>query len=217
MNIVEHVNNDSKVNKIIKQFKLQNSQKELNIAFLTNPFSEETLLKIKDLYSRYSSIFIVGLTDKKEKNVTHLFNLGYDEIISLEESENVILSQLNSLIKEKNDISNKVIKVGDFEIPLNGSYPSFKGQQINFSEKEMEILNILAKSSKKPISKSSIHEIVYGNKVGDPASPKVIDVFICKIRKVLKEIGADGYIKTIPNQGYIIEPPVNYKILDEAV
>ncbi len=53
------------------------------------------------------------------------------------------------------------------------------------------------------ISKSSIYDAVYGV-VESPPFDKVVDVYICKIRKKFDEAAEAGarYIETVPGRGY---------------
>ncbi len=95
------------------------------------------------------------------------------------------------------------VDVGELTAFLDGRDPIVSGRRIKLSRREHAIFNQLALNAGRVISKASIYDAVYGV-VENPPFDKVVDVYICKIRKKFgeaTEAGA-GYIETVPGRGY---------------
>ena len=59
--------------------------------------------------------------------------------------------------------------------------------------------------------------VISGNSGIDEPEPKIIDVFICKLRRKLVENGAEGLsVDTVWGQGYILRGARDYQVLEKA-
>ncbi len=78
--------------------------------------------------------------------------------------------------------------------------------QIGLTTKEYEILKLLSQRKGMTLSKDVILNQLYGGM--DVPNEKIIDVFVCKLRKKLgTDIDANAYIKTVSAQGYALRDP----------
>ena len=59
--------------------------------------------------------------------------------------------------------------------------------------------------------------VISGNSGIDEPEPKIIDAFICKLRRKLVENGAEGLsADTVWGQGYILREARDYQVLEKA-
>jgi two-component system cell cycle response regulator CtrA len=81
---------------------------------------------------------------------------------------------------------------------------SADGQPVRLTPKEYEILELLSSRKGKTLTKEMILNHLYGGK--DEPALKIIDVFVCKLRKKLSA-GNKRYIETVWGRGYRLCEP----------
>jgi two-component system cell cycle response regulator CtrA len=79
-------------------------------------------------------------------------------------------------------------------------------RDVGLTTKEYRILELLAMRQGTPITKDMFLSHLYGGM--DEPDQKIIDVFICKLRKKLMQAsGGRDYIETIWGRGYVLRDP----------
>ena len=77
---------------------------------------------------------------------------------------------------------------------------------MNLTGKEYAILETMAMRQGSNITKEMFLSAIYGGM--DEPELKIIDVFICKLRKKLADAsGGKNYIETLWGRGYVLRPP----------
>ena len=85
------------------------------------------------------------------------------------------------------------------------------GQKLHFTGKEYQILELLALRKGSTLTKEIFLNQLYGDL--DEPDAKIIDVFICKIRKkLINASGGQDYIETIWGRGYALREPAEQAI-----
>ena len=80
------------------------------------------------------------------------------------------------------------------------------GQSIHLTGKEYGILELLSLRKGTTLTKEMFLNHLYGGM--DEPELKIIDVFICKLRKKLSTAtGGDSYIETVWGRGYVLRDP----------
>jgi len=80
------------------------------------------------------------------------------------------------------------------------------GQSIHLTGKEYGILELLSLRKGTTLTKEMFLNHLYGGM--DEPELKIIDVFICKLRKKLSTAtGGDNYIETVWGRGYVLRDP----------
>jgi two-component system cell cycle response regulator CtrA len=90
---------------------------------------------------------------------------------------------------------------------------SVKGTAVHLTGKEYAILELLVLRKGMVLTKEAFLNHLYGGM--DEPEMKIIDVFICKLRKKLAASGADGLIGTVWGRGYTMREPGVERILPE--
>ena len=81
------------------------------------------------------------------------------------------------------------------------------GKSVHLTGKEYQILELLSLRKGTTLTKEMFLNHLYGGM--DEPELKIIDVFICKLRKKLAEAtGGDNYIETVWGRGYVMRDPV---------
>ena len=79
------------------------------------------------------------------------------------------------------------------------------GERLQLTGKEFAILELLVLRKGSTLSKEAIIEHLYGGI--DVPEIKIIDVFVCKLRKKLAELGVGDMIGTVWGRGYVLHQP----------
>jgi DNA-binding winged helix-turn-helix (wHTH) protein len=95
------------------------------------------------------------------------------------------------------------ISVGNLVVDLSRNYAKVGETRLELTAKEFRIIEFLALRKGAVLSKDAFLNHLYGG-IDEP-EPKIIDVFICKLRRKLVENGAEGLsVDTVWGQGYIL-------------
>jgi two-component system cell cycle response regulator CtrA len=95
------------------------------------------------------------------------------------------------------------IQTGDLVVHLNTRVVSVNDQPVHLTGKEYGILELLSLRQGTPVTKEMFLNHLYGG-VDEPEL-KIIDVFVCKLRKKLAEAtGGKHYIETVWGRGYVL-------------
>jgi two-component system alkaline phosphatase synthesis response regulator PhoP len=127
------------------------------------------------------------------------FDAGADDYISKPIKPKVLVSKIKALLrrlKETNDTSDSILKVGHLVINREEYKVINKGKEIVLPRKEFELLSLLASKPGKVFKRDEILDSVWGNEV--IVGSRTIDVHIRKLRE---KIGDDSF-KTIKGVGY---------------
>ena len=114
-----------------------------------------------------------------------------------------LLANLDAIIRRTHGHSSATVPVGNLEVDLNRHLALVAGTQLPLTGKEFRIVEFLALRKGSVLNKTAFLSHLYGGM--DEPEPKIIDVFICKLRRKLELAGASGVsIDTVWGQGYIL-------------
>jgi len=114
-----------------------------------------------------------------------------------------LLANLDAIIRRTHGHSSATVAVGNLEVDLNRHLALVEGEALSLTGKEFRIVEFLALRKGSVLSKTAFLSHLYGGM--DEPEPKIIDVFICKLRRKLEVAGARGVsIDTVWGQGYIL-------------
>lgn len=130
-------------------------------------------------------------------------SLGADDYLTKPFSTAELLMRIETIIRRTTTQSTSIIKTGLLEVDINRHTASVDGNPIHLTTKEYLILELLSlKKDGRPLSKEQILNHLY-SAVDDEPELKIIDVFVCKLRKKIeKYTNGKQYIKTAWGSGY---------------
>ena len=104
-------------------------------------------------------------------------------------------------------LSESIVRTGKLIVNLDTHAVSVDGRAVHLTGKESAILELLTRRKGTILTKEMFLSHLYGE--GDEPEVKIIDVFICKLRKKLVEAtGGNHYIETVWGRGYRIREDV---------
>jgi two-component system cell cycle response regulator CtrA len=166
--------------------------------------SATTNVLIRAIRRSGSKIPIIAFFDTKNSDETEvLLNSGADDVVSSPFTGGEVLSRINSILRRSHGHASESVSVGEITFYFDGREPVVSGAPIELSKREYQILSFLALNAGKTVSKNAIYDALYSTSPDQPYD-KVIDVYICKLRKKITQAANSGfkYILTVRGRGY---------------
>jgi two-component system cell cycle response regulator CtrA len=108
-------------------------------------------------------------------------------------------------------LSQQITMTGDLVVNLDTKTVEIDGARVHLTSKEYQILEFLSLRKSTTLTKEMFLNHLYGGM--DEPEIKIIDVFICKLRKKLTSVSnGKDYIETVWGRGYVLREPLD----DEA-
>lgn len=152
---------------------------------------------------KISKVPIIMLTAKSDESDELLgYDLGIDEYITKPFSPKILVARIDAILRRANKLdSEEVLVAGDIEVNKTSHVVTVKGETIELSFKEFELLCYFIENKGIALSREKILNCVWNyDYFGDA---RTIDTHVKKIRSKLGECG--DYIKTIWGMGYKFE------------
>jgi two-component system cell cycle response regulator CtrA len=131
--------------------------------------------------------------------------LGADDFISKPFDKAGLLARMQALVRRSKGYSQPSLRVDSLLLNLGSHEVAVDDQPVHPTGKEYAILELLVLRKGMVVSKEGFLNHLYGGM--DEPEMKIIDVFICKLRKKLATAGADNLIGTVWGRGYMIREP----------
>lgn len=133
------------------------------------------------------------------------FQAGADDFLSKPFDRAELLARVRAVIRRHRGFSQPTLWVGPLMLNLNTHEVTVDGKPVRLTGKEYSMLELLLLRKGMTLSKEAFLNHLYGGT--DEPETKIIDVFVCKIRKKLAEAGAGQLISTIWGRGYMLHEP----------
>lgn len=145
-------------------------------------------------------IILSGLTRPQAK--VKAFGVGADDFISKPFDETELLARMQAIVRRSKGHSQPTLRVGTVQLNLDSREVTVGEQPVHLTGKEYSILELLVLRKGMVLTKEAFLNHLYGGM--DEPEIKIIDVFVCKLRKKLLLAGADNVIGTVWGRGYMI-------------
>ncbi|HVZ98887.1 MAG TPA: response regulator transcription factor [Caulobacterales bacterium] len=139
---------------------------------------------------------------------TKVRGLGYgaDDYMTKPFNKDELIARINAIVRRSKGHAHSVIKTGDVVVNLDAKTVEVSGQRVHLTGKEYQMLELLSLRKGTTLTKEMFLNHLYGGM--DEPELKIIDVFICKLRKKLAAAtGGEHYIETVWGRGYVLRDP----------
>jgi two-component system cell cycle response regulator CtrA len=135
------------------------------------------------------------------------FSGGADDYVTKPFQKPELIARIHALVRRSKGHAQSVITVGDISVNLGAKLVEVNGQRVHLTDKEYQMLELLALRKGATLSKEMFLNHLYGGM--DEPEQKIIDVFICKLRKkLIAATNGQHHIETVWGRGYMLrEPP----------
>jgi two-component system, cell cycle response regulator CtrA len=131
--------------------------------------------------------------------------LGADDFITKPFDRAELLARIQAIVRRSKGFSQSTLYIGPLRLNMDSREVTVGGQPVPLTGKEYSILELLVLRKGMVLTKEAFLNHLYGGM--DEPEMKIIDVFVCKLRKKLAQAGADNMIGTIWGRGYMIREP----------
>jgi two-component system, cell cycle response regulator CtrA len=132
----------------------------------------------------------------------HSLALGADDVLSKPFDPAELLARLQAIIRRAKGHSDSVLSAGALSLCLRSQEARVGDRPLNLTAKEYAILELLMLRKGLVLTKQAFLNHLYGGL--DEPEMKIIDVFICNLRKKLTKAGLGGLIETVWGRGYVL-------------
>jgi two-component system cell cycle response regulator CtrA len=151
-------------------------------------------------------ILILSGSDDTDNKIRG-FGFGADDYLTKPFHREELIARIHAIIRRSKGHSQSIIRTGQVNVNLDAKSVDVGGKSVHLTGKEYQILELLSLRKGTTLTKEMFLNHLYGGM--DEPELKIIDVFICKLRKKLAEATeGDNYIETVWGRGYVMRDPV---------
>jgi len=150
-------------------------------------------------------ILILSGADDTENKIKG-FGFGADDYMTKPFHREELVARIHAIIRRSKGHSQSIIKTGKISVNLDAKTVEVGGKSVHLTGKEYQMLELLSLRKGTTLTKEMFLNHLYGGM--DEPELKIIDVFICKLRKKLSTAtGGDNHIETVWGRGYVLRDP----------
>jgi len=156
--------------------------------------------------SRVSTPILIlsGLVDIRDK--VKGLGFGADDYVSKPFHKDELVARIRAIVRRSKGHAESVIRTGDLVVNVDTMTVEVNGRPLHLTCKEYQILELLSLRKGTTLIKEMFLDYLYGGM--DEPEQKIIDVFICKLRKKLANASnGKDYIETVWGRGYALREP----------
>jgi two-component system, cell cycle response regulator CtrA len=164
----------------------------------------EVLRQVRQARVETPILILSGADDTENK--LKGFGFGADDYLTKPFHREELVARIHAIIRRSKGHSQSVINTGRISVNLDAKTVDVEGKAVHLTGKEYQMLELLSLRKGTTLTKEMFLNHLYGGM--DEPELKIIDVFICKLRKKLAEAtGGDNYIETVWGRGYVLRDP----------
>ena len=164
----------------------------------------EVLRQVRQAKVETPILILSGADDTENK--LKGFGFGADDYLTKPFHREELVARIHAIIRRSKGHSQSVIRTGRISVNLDAKTVDVEGKAVHLTGKEYQMLELLSLRKGTTLTKEMFLNHLYGGM--DEPELKIIDVFICKLRKKLAEAtGGDNYIETVWGRGYVLRDP----------
>ena len=150
---------------------------------------------------------LAGIEDKVKG-----FGCGADDYMTKPFHKDELVARIHAIVRRSKGHAQSLVQAGDLVVNLDRKMAEINGARVHLTGKEYQVLELLSLRKGLPLTKEMFLNHLYGGM--DEPELKIIDVFMCKLRKKLSNAsGGKNYIETLWGRGYVLQHPAD----EEAV
>ena len=149
-------------------------------------------------------LILSGISEMDSK--VRALGFGADDYVTKPFHRDELVARIHAVVRRSKGHAQSVIKTGDVTVNLDAKTVEVSGMRVHLTGKEYQMLELLSLRKGTTLTKEMFLNHLYGGM--DEPELKIIDVFICKLRKKLASAThGKHYIETVWGRGYVLRDP----------
>lgn len=166
----------------------------------------QVLLRLRSAKVKTPILILSGLSSVDQK--VRGLGFGADDYLTKPFNKDELIARIQAIVRRSKGHSESVVRFDKVAINLDTRNVEVNGVQVHLTNKEYAILELLAMRKGSVLTKEMFLNHLYSSM--DEPEIKIIDVFVCKLRKKLADAsGGVNYIETVWGRGYMLKDHEN--------
>jgi two-component system, cell cycle response regulator CtrA len=165
----------------------------------------EVLRRLRSARVETPILILSGLNEMDHK--IKGLGVGADDYLTKPFDKRELIARIHAIVRRSKGHSDSIIRTGLLTVNLDTRTVEVSGLPLHLTGKEYGILELLSLRKGTTLTKEMFLNHLYGGM--DEPELKIIDVFVCKLRKKLAQAtGGENYIETVWGRGYVLRDPI---------
>ena len=149
-------------------------------------------------------LILSGLAGTEDK--VKGLGIGADDYLTKPFHKDELVARIHAIVRRSKGHAQSVIQTGELVVNLDTKTVEVSGQRVHLTGKEYQMLELLSLRKGTTLTKEMFLNHLYGGM--DEPELKIIDVFICKLRKKLSNASnGKNFVETVWGRGYVLREP----------
>ena len=155
-------------------------------------------------------VFILSGTSDIDSKVRGL-GTGADDFMTKPFHKDELVARIHAVIRRSKGHSQSIIRTGSIVVNIDAKTVEVGDRRLNLTIKEYQMLELMSLRKGSTLTKGAFLNHLYGGM--DEPEFKIIDVFVCKLRKKLvAATGGKHFIETVWGRGYVLNETLHDKL-----
>jgi two-component system, cell cycle response regulator CtrA len=144
---------------------------------------------------------LAGIEDKVKS-----LGIGADDYLTKPFHKDELVARIHAIVRRSKGHAQSVIQTGELVVNLETKMVEVNSARVHLTGKEYQMLELLSLRKGTPLTKEMFLNHLYGGM--DEPEGKIIDVFICKLRKKLANASnGKNFVETLWGRGHVLRDP----------
>ncbi|MCW9045045.1 MAG: response regulator transcription factor [Alphaproteobacteria bacterium] len=164
----------------------------------------EFLRRLRSARTETPVLILSGLGEAEQK--VKGLGTGADDYLTKPFNKDELIARIQAIVRRSKGHAQSIISTGKLAVNLDTHTVEVNSKPLHLTTKEYGILELLSLRKGTTLTKEVFLNHLYGGM--DEPELKIIDVFVCKLRKKLSNAtGGENYIETVWGRGYVLRDP----------
>ncbi|MBO6825253.1 MAG: response regulator transcription factor [Sneathiella sp.] len=164
----------------------------------------DVLKKLRTAKVSTPILILSGMSEPDDK--VKGLGFGAHDYLTKPFNKDELIARIHAIVRRSKGHAQSTISTGKLTVNLDSKSVEVNGQRLHLTGKEYGMLELLSLRKGTTLTKEMFLNHLYGGM--DEPELKIIDVFVCKLRKKLASAtNGDNYIETVWGRGYVLRDP----------